>query len=56
LNNEAYGKKHTFVVPDDLRGTRPYQKRAFKWAIILTLIIYGEMVFCIWWGYWLAKH
>jgi len=56
LNNEAYGKKHTFVVPDDLRGTRPYKKRALKLAIILILITYGFGIFCIWWGYWLAKH
>ncbi len=54
--NKAYGKKHTFIVPDDLKGTMPYKKRAFKWAIILTLIVYGGMIFCIWWGYWLAKH
>jgi hypothetical protein len=47
LNNEAYGRKHTFIVPDDLRGTRPHKKRALKWAIVLVLItvhphIHGE--------------
>jgi hypothetical protein len=54
--SDAYGKKHTFIVPDDFKGSRANKKRALKWSLFITLLYYAFGMVCIFWGYWLAKH
>ena len=39
--NDAYGKKHTLTIPDDLKGTiAQKEKKHLNTGCILTLIFY----------------
>lgn len=54
--NDAYGKKHTFNVPDDFKGSLARKKKAFKYALLSVLFIYAFGMLCMFWGWFLAKH
>ena len=54
--NNAYGKKHTFNVPDDLKGSIAQKKKRFKYELDVHFVF-----LCLWdilnlVGVVLAKH
>ena len=54
--NDAYGKKHTLTIPDDLKGSIAQKKKRFKYELMFTLFFYVFGILCGIWGWFLAKH